>query len=134
MGGDDRIPLRLWPSGPLPAPDPHAVLLLVGTAGRDEATGDGGWCAVRRSPGLHSPGLAFPAARRPHPGGCACCAGRSGLALRLSELFAQRARGEIGPFRRVVLVMAAGDLSHASDLLLAHPVIRARYRPWGPLG
>ena len=129
MGGDDRIALRLRPSGPLPVPDPHAVLMLVGTAGQGEATGNGGWCAVRRLPGL-----AFPAAPRPHPGGCACCVGRSGLALELSELFARRARGELGLFRRVVLVMPAGDLRHARELLAADPVTRARYRPYGPLG
>ena len=129
VGNDDRIPLRLRPSGPLPAPDPHAMLMLVGTAGQDEVRGSGGWCAVRRLPGLASP-----AAPRPHPGGCACCVVRSGLALELSELFARRARGEVGLLRRVVLLIPAGDLAHARELLAADPVMRARYRLCGPLG
>ena len=129
MGNDARIPLRLQRPAPLPAPDPHAVLLLVGIAAWDGTPEGGGWCAVKRLPALVSP-----AAMRPHPRRCPCCAGRSGLALELSGLFTQRARGEVGLFRRVVLAMPAGDLPHAAELLAADPVVRARYRSCGPLG
>ncbi len=126
---DPRIPLRL--QTPPPPPDPDGVLLLVGAAGQDGDVDGGadGWGAVRRLPGeLVRPGL------RAHVTGCACCGGRSGLAIGLSELFRQGAGGALGPFRQVVLAVPTADLATARRLLAADLLVTARYRVAPALG
>ena len=126
---DGRIPLRLQPPAPLPAPDPDGVLLLAGPGVREPVADEAGWGMVR-----HLGDIAGPSADGPHRPGCACCARRPELALRLSELFVQRARGELRPFRRVVLAMPAGEIEAALKLLAAEPLVTARYRIAGALG
>ncbi len=134
---DARIPLRLQPSAPLPAPDPDGVLLLTGPGEQELVAGEAGWGVVRR---LGDIGNAAPDRRTgmmadgPHRLGCACCARRPELALRLSELFVQRARGELRPFRHVVLAMPAGEIEACLKLLAAEPLVTARYRLADALG
>ncbi len=125
---DARIPLRLQPAPPLPAPDPDGMLLLAGSCGPEPVPGHADWGAVGHLDGVPM------VPDGGHRSGCACCAGRSLLALRLSELFVRRARGELAPFRRVVLAMPAGEIGRALELLAAEPLVTARYRLDGPLG
>ena len=115
---DARIPLRLQPLTPLPAPDPDGVLLLAGPGKLEPIAGQAGWGAVRCLGDISGA----------HRFGCACCARRPELALRLSDLFVQRARGELRPFRHVVLAMPAGEIEVVRKLLAAEPLVTARYR------
>lgn len=134
---DARIPLRLQPPAPLPAPDPDGVLLLMGLGEQELIVSEAGWSMVRR---LSDIGNAAPDRRTgmmadgAHRLGCACCARRPELALRLSELFVQRARGELRLFRHVVLAMPAREIEAALKLLAAEPLVTARYRLADALG
>ncbi len=140
---DARIPVLVLsrPAGPgmpegLPAADALGVLVLVGGVADESSAevGDGwgegwgrgwgsDWAAVRRIP---ADGVAAPVR---HAAGCACCAGRAPLALLLSELFRQRATGELMLFRRVVLMAPADAAAAAAGLLLDDPLVAGRYRP-----
>lgn len=64
-----------------------------------------------------------------HAAGCACCVARGPAAVALDRLFQRRARGEIGFFRRVVVVTATveGDMEVWSALR-NDPVASARFR------
>lgn len=64
-----------------------------------------------------------------HVAGCACCMARGSAAIALDRLFQRRARGEVGFFRRVVVVTATaeGDLDVWSALR-NDPVASARFR------
>ena len=64
-----------------------------------------------------------------HVAGCACCVARGPAAVALDRLFQRRARGEVGFFRRVVVVTAtaAGDIEVWSALR-NDPVASARFR------
>ncbi len=127
---DGRIPVLIVPVpdrtedvADLAEGDACGVLVLLGDAEAGlPAAVPAGWAAVRR--------LAADAAAAPlsHTAGCACCAGRAPLAWSLSELFRQRATGELILFRRVTLVLRAAALQAASDLLLRDPLLAGRYR------
>lgn len=126
---DARIPVRLLAAAEAaarpPAADPLTVLVL---ADPDAAAAGPGWAAVRRiDPGTR----AGPA---PHAAGCACCAGRSGLAVLLTALFVQRARGELALFRRVLLVADGGPAGPLDALFRDDPMVAGRYRLEGPGG
>ncbi len=127
---DARIPVLIVPVpgrtedvAALADGDERGVLLLVGDVG-DWLPGAApqAWAVVRR--------LAFDALEAPlsHAAGCACCAGRAPLAVSLSELFRQRATGELTLFRRVTLVLREAAMQAASDLLLRDPLVAGRYR------
>jgi hypothetical protein len=60
-----------------------------------------------------------------HAAGCACCAGRSGVALALDRLFQARVRGGCGWFTRVV---AVGEPDAVREALAADAVTAARFR------
>jgi hypothetical protein len=64
-----------------------------------------------------------------HVAGCACCVARGPAAVALDRLFQRRARGEVGFFRRVVVVTATaeGDMEVWSALR-NDPVASARFR------
>lgn len=64
-----------------------------------------------------------------HIAGCACCVARGPAAVALDRLFQRRVRGEIGFFRRVVVITATaeGDLEVWSALR-NDPVVSARFR------
>ena len=128
---DARIPLLLLPGRLLaPASDLCGVLLMVGDVGRDWPADDlVGWSAVRRLD-VDTTG----AGAGVHLAGCACCAERSRLAVSLSELFQERARGRLGLFRTVLLAVPATDLRPAEALLAADPLVTARYRVMAALG
>ena len=128
---DARIPLLLLSGRPLaPAFDPCGVLLMVGDVGLDWPADDlAGWSAVRRlDVDMAGAGVGV------HPAGCACCAGRSRLAVSLSELFQQRARGRLGLFRQVLLAVPAMELRTAEASLASDPLVTARYRVTAALG
>ena len=124
---DARIPVHVVPPGaPLPEADPQALLVVAGPelpAGGADGTGGrtAGWMAVRQ---VAAEGLVA----TPHPAGCACCTARSPLALLLSSLFEQRARGTLALFRRV-WITGPDSLAEAVPVLLASdPVVAGRYR------
>ena len=125
---DARIPVHVVPPGaPLPEADPQALLVVVapelpagdadGTTGRAP-----GWMAVRQV-------AAEDLVATSHPAGCACCTARSPLALLLSSLFEQRARGTLDLFRRVWMTGPAGLAEAVPVLLASDPVVAGRYRP-----
>ena len=123
---DARIPVHVVPLGPLPAADPQA-LLVVATPGSPAGAGDetlgcmAGWMAVRQV-------ASEPLLAGSHVAGCACCATRSPLALLLSSLFEQRARGTLGLFRRVWVLAPAALAEAAPSLLASDPVVAGRFR------
>lgn len=125
---DARIPVRLLAAADAaarpPVADPLTALVL---ADPDAAAGPG-WAAVRRI----DPGTG--AGPAPHAAGCACCAGRSGLALLLTALFMERARGELALFRRVLLVAEGGPAGPLDALFRDDPMVAGRYRLEGPGG
>jgi hypothetical protein len=121
---DARIPVRIvplteWPHA-APVADPLAVLLI---AGGILPVPDGNWAAVRQVEAAELAGT-----DAPHPAGCACCVLRSPLAVLLSTLFEQRARGTLGLFRRVLLVVPPAMAGAAAALLAADPVVAGRFR------
>ncbi len=117
---DARIPVHVVPSGAgLPEADPQALLVVAGPG--LPAGGEAGWMAVRQ---LATDSLVA----APHPAGCACCAARSPLALLLSSLFEQRARGTLGLFRRVWMMAPAALVEAVPALLASDPVVAGRYR------
>ena len=120
---DARIPVHVVPSVTrLPEADPQALLLVVQPDPPERAaSGPTRWMAVR-----HLAGDAAAAAS--HPAGCPCCVGRGPLALLLSSLFEQRARGTLGLFRRVWLVVPPALAEAVPALLAADPLAAGRYR------
>ncbi len=120
---DARIPVHVVPSVTrLPEADPQALLLVVQPGPPERvASGLARWMAVR-----HLAGDAATAA--PHPAGCPCCVVRGPLALLLSSLFEQRARGTLGLFRRVWLVVPPALAEAVPALLAADPLAAGRYR------
>lgn len=76
----------------------------------------GAWESFLPVPGAHVPG-------------CACCVARGPAAVALDRLFQRRARGEVGFFRRVVVVTATaeGDMEVWSALR-NDPLASARFR------
>ena len=145
MSVDARIPVLIvpWP-GPGPAtqvePDGRAVLVIVAP---DEARSGGtstpepgwavepGWAAVRRVAPNASPAVMF-ARELGHGSGCACCAARSPLVETLSQLFRQRALGELPLFARVLLVVPATLADAVSALLISDRLVAGRFRPLVP--
>ncbi len=129
---DARIPVHVVPpSAPLPEADPQALLVVVAPelpAGDADGTTSrapgwtAGWMAVRQV-------AAEDLAATSHPAGCACCTARSPLALLLSSLFEQRARGTLDLFRRVWMTGPAGLAEAVPALLASDPVVAGRYRP-----
>ncbi len=63
----------------------------------------------------------------PHDVGCACCAARSPAAQALGRLFAQRARGEVAFFRRVLVDGRRAEAA-VRAALQSDPVAAARFR------
>ncbi len=124
---DARIPVHVVPSVTrLPEADPQALLLLAQPgppelSARGAAGGAARWMAVRHLAG-------DVAAAAPHPAGCPCCVVRGPLALLLSSLFEQRARGTLGLFRRVWLVAPPALAEAVPALLEADPLAAGRYR------
>ena len=62
-----------------------------------------------------------------HDPGCACCAARTPAAPARGRVFAQRARGAVGFFRRVRAEGQAG-VAAVRAALLSDPVAAARFR------
>lgn len=120
---DARIPVHVVPSGARPPDADPQALLVVAEPGPPAggAGGRTGWMAVRQV-------AAEDLVAAPHPAGCACCAARGPLALLLSSLFEQRARGTLGLFRRVWLMAPAGLAEAVPSLLASDPVVAGRYR------
>lgn len=135
---DARIPVLTlpWPHGPadaaaLPGPDPLAVLLLARLQSPADLAADradhlppgysDGWAATCGVPIVADTTLA-------HAAACACCAGRTPLALLLSELFVQRARGRLALFRRVLVIASEPASAAVRDVLATDPLVAGRYR------
>lgn len=125
---DARIPVHVVPPGaPLPEADPQALLVVAGPeppSGCAEGTTGwmAGWMAVREV-------AAEDLFATSHPTSCTCCAARGPLALLLSSLFEQRARGTLDLFRRVWMTGPAGLADAVPALLASDPVVAGRYRP-----
>jgi hypothetical protein len=69
--------------------------------------------------------VAWDATVTTHAAGCACCAGRSGVALALDRLFQARARAACGWFSRVI---AVGDPDAVRAALAEDALAAARFR------
>jgi hypothetical protein len=119
---DPRLPLTILRH-------PAALLAALAQAGAAPA-------AVVAEAGTAMPPIAglpvarfAPAAVR-HPGFCACCRGRSPLAVALDRLFQARARGS-GPWFDRVLVLApsAPGRAMAQAALTGDVLTAARFRP-----
>jgi G3E family GTPase len=64
------------------------------------------------------------------PSGCLCCSLRGDLADELRDLVARRARGEVPPFRRVVVeTTGLADPAPILATLLSEPLVRHQYEP-----
>lgn len=63
-----------------------------------------------------------------HPAACACCTARTPAAEALGRLFLQRARGEVGFFRRVLVDADAQGQEAVREALRADPIVAARFR------
>src|SRR4051812_9062583 len=64
------------------------------------------------------------------PSGCLCCSLRGDLADELRDLLSRRTRGEIPPFRRVVVeTTGLADPAPILATLLSEPVVRHHYEP-----
>src|SRR5947199_861965 len=64
------------------------------------------------------------------PSGCLCCSLRGDLADELRDLLSRRTRGEIPPFRRVVVeTTGLADPTPILATLLSEPVVRHHYEP-----
>jgi G3E family GTPase len=62
--------------------------------------------------------------------GCLCCTLRGDLAEELRDLLSRRTRGEIPPFRRVVVeTTGLADPAPILNTLLAEPVVRNHFEP-----
>jgi G3E family GTPase len=63
-------------------------------------------------------------------GGCLCCTLRGDLADELRDLLSRRARGEVPPFRRVLVeTTGLADPAPVLNTLLAEPVVRHHFEP-----
>jgi G3E family GTPase len=61
--------------------------------------------------------------------GCVCCSLRGDLADELRDLLDRRARGEVPPFRRVVVeTTGLADPAPIVNTILAEPVLKSHYR------
>jgi len=69
-----------------------------------------------------------------HATGCACCVARSPLAVLLSDLFQQRARGTLPLFRRVLLVISASAEGRVSRIVTDDRLVSALFRLERPQG
>lgn len=137
---DARIPLRIvtvpgagWrgTSGrpPALAAEADASTVLVASVADRAALSlpAGGWAAVRVPPSNRVASSAdVPMAG--HATGCACCVARPPLAVLLSELFQQRARGTLPLFRRVVLVMSVSAEGGFRQLATDDRLVSALFR------
>lgn len=116
----------------LPGADAATGLLLderIASA-LPHALSGAGWAFVRRWSSLVVGG----SVSAPHRLGCACCQGRSPLALLLSELFLQRARGQLPFFHGLLLPVPADEVLATGDLLLGDRLVAGRYRVQGRPG
>ena len=60
--------------------------------------------------------------------GCLCCANTGALHETLADLGGRRARGEIPPFRRVIIeTSGAADPAPLLNVLLGHPLVTGQY-------
>lgn len=110
---DDRIPLRF---GALAQAGPQDALLLEG---RPEGPAEPGRAA------------AWFAAGMAHRLGCACCGGRAPVAVALSALFQDRAKGRVPWFSRVLAVVE--DAGAVAAELRADRVAASRFRVESPV-
>ena len=108
----DRIPVRLTTVAPTAGPDG----LVLADLGSRTAPPPGAVLVAFRVPDIR------------HSVGCACCAGRAPVAVALSRLFAERARGSIPFFRFVVAVSDRAGLAAMRVALETDAFLAARYR------
>lgn len=118
---DARIPVLIRSGTDRPDADARTVLLVADATPLDGVRCEG-WAAVER---IEAAALVAPPT---HRAGCACCNGRPPLALLLSNLFQQRARGELGLFRQVVLMVDADQAGRVATLLCGDTLVTGRYR------
>jgi hypothetical protein len=64
---------------------------------------------------------------RGHALGCRCCGGRSAASLVLVALFHARARGEVAPFRRLVVKLGAAEETQIRAALAGDAFVAGRY-------
>ncbi len=91
----------------------------VDLAGADDALLLDGEQARSPAPGIPAEPLARRSATS-HAADCACCLPRSAVGRQLSALFMARARGEVGFFRRVVVVATNPEAQAAVREAVAH--------------
>lgn len=113
---DPRIPLTLLP-------DDAALSAWLAV---------GGAAAVLAERAAAAPGAVAVepfATHAPHRFGCACCAGRSGVAIALDRLFQARARGRCAWFDRVgVLAESPAARGQLAAALAGDALTMARFR------
>lgn len=137
---DARIPMRIatrtadgryatlgHSPADIAAPDAWTVLVACMADRASLQWPVAGWAAVSVLP---SNRLASSADVAPtgHATGCACCTVRSPLAVLLSELFQQRARGTLPLFRRVLLVISAPAEGSVRRMVTDDRLVSALFR------
>jgi len=114
----DLIPLHVLEAPQLHAPPPDDAVLLV--LDPDSPPGaHAGWLHVAQAP--------LPPGGAPqHGAACACCIGPAQLGATLMALFQKRARGDIGFFRSLTILVPAG-LGHEIRSILARDIFAMAY-------
>ena len=131
MPADARIPVLIvpWPEPGLACvfePDGRTVLVVT-TRQEPGWASEPGWAAVRQvAPDQPAVGLSVRGGR--HPAGCTCCVGRPPLVELLSELFRQRALGELPLFARVLLLVPPDHADAVVALLISDRLVAGRFR------
>ncbi|MCQ8278173.1 hypothetical protein NFI95_06895 [Acetobacteraceae bacterium KSS8] len=113
---DARVEVRVVAAGAEGSPARDVALIRLGGA---PEIGPPGWAALRDLPEGAAAG---------HEANCRCCAGRSGLADMMMQLFAERAKDQIGFFRAVFVSVPSSLVCETVTILAHDPVIAGRYR------
>ncbi len=116
MMRDERIPVRL--AAALGAIEPGTLVLA--DRGHRFAGAPGVAVRVASFANAHE--------RTADGAACACCAGRAPFATELGRLFAERARGEVVFFRRLLALGGERARDAASRALREDAFLAARYR------
>ena len=95
----------------------------IGDAGPEDALLIAGDAPAPKAMALARYNVSNSAAHQP---GCLCCLPRGAAALALGRLFLARSRGEVGFFRRVLVV--AQDPSPVLAALASDPLVSGRFR------